>query len=251
MKLKKLLALILALMMAVCVFAACSDDTDTSKDEDDEKQEEKADKNDKKEPEKEPEKKPAEELSDEDAVKAVVNEFSDLYFAGDEKALDYVDKEAKGYETIKKGIEEQQSMREKFTGMASSFGLPEEYIEEVEKMGNEFADDVFGKMKITVNKVEVNGDEAVAKCTFESPDFDNMEGLMNEEILNEAMSSAFTEEEIEEINNADEKTQMEASVKLIDAVLDLMAEKLEATSEDLDYNLKKVDGNWIIVGQAE
>ena len=240
---KKLLALILALMMAVCVFAACGDEkaADTK---DDEKVEEKTG-------EKETAEEPAEELSDEDAVKAVMSEFSDLYFAGDEKALDYVDKEAEGYENIKRGIEEQQGVREKFTGMASSFGLPEEYNEEVEKMGNEFADAVFGKMKITVNKVEINGDEAVAKCTFESPDFDNMEGLMNEDVLNEAMSSAFTEEEIEEINNADEKTQMEASVKLIDAVLDLMAEKIEVTSEDLEYNLKKVDGNWIIVGQAE
>lgn len=231
----------MALMMAVCVFAACGDDK-AADNKDDEKVEEKTG-------EKDPAEEPAEELSEEDAVKATINEFAELYFAGDEKALEYVDENADGYEAIKNGIEEQKNMEEKFAGMAAGFGLPEEYNDDVEKISNDFMDDVLGKMKITVNNVEVKGDEAVAKCTFESPDFNNMESIMSDELLNEAMTSAFTEEEIEEINNADEATQMEASVKLIDTLFDLMAEKIEVISEDANYNLKKVDGEWIIVNR--
>ena len=77
MKIKKLLALLMALMMAVCVFAACGDDK-AADNKDDEKVEEKTG-------EKDPAEEPAEELSEEDAVKATINEFAELYFAGDEK----------------------------------------------------------------------------------------------------------------------------------------------------------------------
>lgn len=237
MKLRKLLALILALMMTICVFAACGEDVVDNKD--DEKVEEKTDKKEE----------PVKKISDEDAVRSSINKFADLYFSGDEKALEYIDKDAEGYEDVENGINEIKAMEAKFTELAENFGLPEQYNKRIEELVNKFADGIFEKMKIIVNDVEVDGYDAVATCDFENPNFNEMDSLMSEDALNEAMMTAFTEEEIEALNYADEEAQAEASVKLIEALFNMVVEKIDVVSETIEYNLSLVDGRWIITGK--
>lgn len=231
MKISKLLALMMALVMAVCVFSACGNDK---------KADVGSDKNIKKE---------VIEISDEDAVKAAMEKFSDLYFSGNEEALGCVSAEAQGYEDIKAGIEEIASVKEKFEGMAESFGLSEEYNNDIKEIATEFMDGVFAKMSITVKDVVVDGNKAVATCTFESPDFDNMDNIIDDELVDEALKSAFTEEELMAIDSEDEKAQAEMSLKLIDTLFDMVVLQLEPVAEDIEYNLEKISGDWIIVGK--
>ena len=227
MKLKKTLALILALMMAACMFSACGEEK-------------------KEETPAAAVKEPAVAVSDEDSAKATMEEFAELYFAGDERALDYVDKNAQGYPALKEGLNSIKGVEEMFDAMSGQMGLPSEYDAEIKKIGTEFVDGIISKMGITVNDVKVDGDVAVLRCTFATPNMDELQNSFTEELMMEAIYSVFTEEEIEAIDSADEKTQAEAIIKLLDVMFDMIVDNIEVTSVEMEYTLKKTGNTWII-----
>ncbi len=247
MKLKKLLALILALMMAVCVFAACSDDTDTSKDEDDEKQEEKATKdNDKKVVES--------TVSDEDAVEDVVEKFATLYFSGDESALDYVDENAEDYDELVDGmaaiVEVRSSLDELSDGMMNETGIPEEYSEEMTALAENFVHDIFSYIDITVLDSEVNGDTATVRCEISSPDFtQDFDTLLSNTDMEAIIFENYTEEEIMEIGNSGEEAQAEFMIEIMEIMIDEMVSAIgdSVVTDELEFKLEKINGEWLIV----
>ena len=265
MKLKKLLALLMALIMCVCVFAACEVNVtgDVDKDDDEKTEEtqkdkdEKKDKEDKKDSKKEdyvPEK-----LSDEEEIEDAVTKFFELALTGDDAALDYVAEESQ--DDAAEAIDEMAILKD---DLLSEFGmdeLAEEMPEEVVTVVEDFADDVYdvimSSVDISVDNIEVDGDEATVTATLTIIDVEGLEDLdmdfdKYEEEMMDAVLDKYSEDELANMSEAE---AMEVLAEILpDIMKDIFKEVLAeiedaaTSSESTDFTVIKEDGEWKIKG---
>ena len=224
MKLKKLLALLVALIMGVCVFAACDGDVTVSVDKDDDEKTEETKKDEKKANDsEEPAEEPAEEeVSDEEAVEEVVVNFVSALFSGDDEALDYLSADAPKDEI--EPVLEQMAMIKDFTfedmGIDTS-ALSDDEVKQAEDIMGSFIDALFDSIDVTVESVEIDGDEAVASMKLSMMDMNVFADFATE------------------IDDLDDIDAME------DAMDGLIEEALDNPMEETgDCILVKEDGEW-------
>ena len=240
---KKLLALILALMMAVCVFSACSEKEEADKEP--AKTEEPA----KKEPAKEPAEEPEEETSSNDKdVTAAVTKFSSYYFSGNDKALDYVDKNSTSYTELETGLNEYLTLTGSFSDLVDEMGVPEEYSEDVEKLFTDFADDITALVDTEIITIEADDHEATVKCEIKMPNQENFESELESLDVEEIIANNFTEEELNKIATDGEEAQVEFALKFMKILFDEMVTVAEnnLTTQSATAKLEKINGNWLI-----
>lgn len=242
--------MLLALMMTVCVFAACNKDEDASKDKDDKETTEATDKADDKESaetkkEKKTDKKADKKVNEEDAVEDVINAFVEAAFTGDDKALDYVDEDSDAYAETEERVE----MYNQLGTLAESMGVPKEYAEDVNQIVEKIADAAYELVECDVTDVNVDGDEATADVKLSAPDFENIETIISGMDAEAIIMDNFTEEEILALENASEEEQAEFMIEVIEILFDEVVAELEANTVEAEvtFSLEKIDGEWLLV----
>jgi len=244
------------------MFAACTKEEATNKNANNEASQEKDEKEDEKEEPKEEEKdeakedekeepkeeekeEPKEEPKEEDEepalggdeaeIEAIVESCMTGLMEGDDAALMYVAEDSDIYAEFEEVIQETQSIKD---------GLSEMGLEEA--VAEDLVDQIFEKISVSVDSVEVDGDKATAKCTLSAPDFESMDSAMDDELQTEIFES-LTEEEMEAIENGDQ----EVMSKVMTLMLEKGIEKMDTATETSELELEKIDGEWLIVGEKK
>ena len=233
---KKLLMGILALTLALS-FTACGEDSKKDSDKEETKQTET-----KKDDKKEADPKDAAE----DAVKGFMDAFSEFDFTEMEK---YIDGELPAefaefdFSTIKE--ETINSLPEELDAYKDDFG----------KMFDTAIDKMLATISYDITNVEEDGDNYVISVDVTMADFNALE-----ESLNNALSADLTEKFIEigeeAIANGDlseDSTEQEVmdylmpkAIDMIGDVLDEEIKSLERTTEEGEFVVTEVDGEWLI-----
>jgi len=135
---KKLLAIMLALVLTAGLFSACG--------------------------------KGAVSVNEEEVVKQRVGEYIDLSFSGDEKALSYVKEGTEIYT-------ETEDILKQFESMKELGDIPEAYAEDLNKEVGDFADEIRKLANYEILAVTVDGNKANATVKMTVPDFSKGENV--------------------------------------------------------------------------
>lgn len=248
-KLAKLLALVLSLVMVVSCFAACSGD----KKEDKPSTEVKTSKTNADEPAEKPEKEPVKEekgKSDEEEVEAFVDDFFKTFQSGDLEALaDYFKESSDAYDEIMSSFN-MDDITEMTSGM-EELGLSEDDTADI--ITNVF-EALFGQLEYEIGDIEVDGDKATVEYTMSIPDYSkvdqnsiDMDSLLMEILEDSGYDmeklSTMTEDDLKDIMPEIMGTVMDS---FVDAMIDA-AKDLDPMEESGNFELEKVDGEWLIV----
>ena len=226
MKVKKILAFLLALMMAVCVFSACDKKKETSLDNTaEQKQLEK----------------------EEGAVKELVNDFNKLWLDADTDCLKYVVEDKVPRETVESYIDAAKSdlewMKQEFDALAEL--IPEDRKYEVDALYQEYEKEYMESYRsIEVEDISVSGNTASVNVTINQ--MYNNEPIDAKVVAERAIEA--TGFNIEEIGNADPETRTTEVIEFMDVYSDMILQIIKSRVKPIDitYHLEKTDGKWLI-----
>lgn len=225
MKFKKLLALILSLIMAVCVFSACDkkEKTDDAQKLKDSQEKEKA------------------------AVTELVNDFNELWLAADTDCLKYVVEDKEPRETVESYIDAAKSdlewMKGEFDWAAEL--ISEDRRPELDALYQEFEKEYMESYRsIEVEDITVSGNTASANVTISQ--METKEPIDVEVVCERAIeATGFNAQELE---NADPETGATSVIEFMDTYSDMILQIIRARVKPIDivYQLEKTDGKWLI-----
>lgn len=206
---KKTLALILALMMALCVFSACGKD----------------------EAEKTTTKTPEDTL----------NAYMECLIAGDDKALSYAQKDSEGYDTTVDALGSRATIKSQ---LMSYIGAPDSYEEQVSAYFDDFIDKAYKKGTFEIGNVEIEADKATAEVSATSPSYYSIESAVDNvdmaALIEENFSEGFEPETEEEADAA--------TFKLMQLLFDEVLEDSSIYErETVTIELEKIEDKWVIV----
>lgn len=226
-KLTKLLALILALLMAASFFVACDkdNDPDSALESDNEVTEEE---------EKEEKKKEKEEEEEKEAIEKVVENYYDVFLgkiksSSDlEDALEYCIEDDDAYDNVLERIEVFEEM---IKTDSESTGVDEDMLEEFYV---EFFNQCVKSGEYEINDIEIDEDEASVKISTTSTD------------TVEATKALLTKANLCLQECEAEGKPYEEAVKYCTENMDEILEDVDTIEEDKTIILEKVDGKWLI-----
>ena len=256
---KKLLSLLLALALVICM-AACGDsDKKKADDEEETKTEEKVNTEENEASEKsaeetgvvdEKEEKPE---NDKDDAEDVAVDFVKAVCAFDGSAVDYLADDAEIKDALETATRDNLVDAMKAEVVAS--GLPESVAENLVGTVLDVILDAFADSKVTVVDSKVNGDEATVNLEVEMVNFDSLEDFDMES----ALAGLLTEEDYAEIAlKSASMTEEEAMEYVIGLVVEKLPELLETALEDAktiteeaEVTLEKINGEWVVTETAD
>lgn len=246
-KTKKILALLLVLLLAVSMFAACSNvdgrDEETGG------------------------KKVVKKVSDEDLVEDVANDFLEEYTALDSNCMDYLAEDSDAYDYADEifsefdGIDE--FVDELFGYVGDSFeesGIPKEYSDQLIGLMTDIIEEALALTTYEVEEVTVDGDTATVEAVYTMANFDSFgESFENlgDEDFEELVLEYYSEDELVEALE-DVTTEEEAIEVLFELIMPILEDEFEKELENIetdDYyitlELEKIDDEWLIVEISE
>ena len=241
-KFTKLLVLVLSLVMVVSCFAACSGD----KKEDTTATDVKTSKTNTEELVKEE----VVGKSDEEEVKAFVEDFFKTFQKGDLESLAGCFKESSSaYDEIMANFN-MDDITEMTSGM-EDLGLSES---EVADMLTNMFESLFGEIEYKIGDIEVDGDKATVEYEMSYPDYNSVDqsSLDTDSIMMKALEddgysmdklATMTEDDITKIMPKIINSALDA---MIDAMIDA-AKDAGTVDENGKFELEKIDGKWFIV----
>ena len=207
MTMKKLMAIVLALVMAVCVFTACS------------KEETKVEN-------------PAAATSEEDqkAISEVAKNCLDKIVALDETAVEYTVEEKGAFTTISSRIAKTAAFKDSFVGAIDKWEIADADKETLKALAAEKADAILASFTADeIGEFTVNGDKANVNCTA---------ALLN--ISAPEYGTLFTVDA-----EAIKTMSIEELTKTVEDIA-ANAQKLVVATE-VSFMFSKVDNNWVIL----
>ena len=204
-----------------------------------------------------------EEISDEEAIEICLKGYVDAYYDGDEKALDYLAENAdEDYvDGVKDGIELMgkldEQMLEKMNPEENLTAFSEDQVERItvvyKNWSTDYVEALLGSVESEINKIEVDGDTAVAKITIDMADSSSVEFEdMSEDAIEDRVYEKYTEDEVNAMSEEElEEVMTEALIKELEAGLEKMTEDLENApkkSDKMTLKLAKENGEWKITG---
>lgn len=206
---KKTLALILALMMAVCMFAACSKD-ETKKES-------------------------------ANAPEDVVSAYMECLMADDDKAVDYTEKDSQGYDMTVDALGSRATIKSQ---LKEFIGAPESFEEKVSDYFDSFLEKAYSKADFEIGAVNVVEDQATVEVKATSPSYYNIETATN----NVDMMAILEENFPEDFEPATEEEADEATFKIMQLLFDAVLEDSSIYEEEnIEMELEKQNDKWVIV----
>ncbi len=204
---KKVFALILSALLALCIFSGCG------------------------------EKK--KKIDDIDAVQALVCEYVDLLCCGEVGALYYVMENSENYAETQQVIE----MIASFKTFAQDNGASEEYTEGVNLQIKKFYDKINKMITCDVTSTAVDKDKASVVVNITAPDFENAENIVNKLIDEGKIEKMLTEEEKAEYDESGFSIRYSELV-FEEALKELQN---TASETPISFELQKINSDWKIV----
>ena len=232
---KKILALILAALMMMTMFVACSDEK-----KEETKPEETTQAEDVSEPEI-----PQEPESDEDMIKDVIAQYAEAAMSLDAKALKKCIAEDSDLYAEVESLTGTESLKEQVSEMAEEaaegFDGDKKVVAAFEEGINDLFDVCLGTIEIDYDDISINGDEATVEANLKMIDPENAFTEMGdfEKYLDDEFKEMSDEELAANISDAIENV----FDNLIDDVENSDMEKVETSAV---ITLEKIDGEWLI-----
>lgn len=204
---KKVLALILALLAALCVFSACGEDK--------------------------------KKIDDNDAVRALACEYIDCLFSGYEAALDYVVKDSENYKKTQEAIEKVSS----FKTFAQDNNVSENYVADLNQKIDNFHNQIIRMNDCHVTETLLENGKATVTVNVKTPKLGEIENIVKKIKESGRVEAMLTEEERAEYNKSGFSIRyVELFLEEVQKELSLEKETIPVV-----LNMEKINGDWKIV----
>lgn len=206
-KMKKVLALFLTVVFALCIFSGCGEGK--------------------------------KKIDDNDAVQALVCEYVDLLFDGCEGALDYVMQDAAPYLETQYAIE----MIASLSTISEKGDIPEKDAERFNELAQEFYKEFVKDVNCNVTDADIEDDAATVTANVTVPPYDALEDAVKTIREEGRIEALLTEEEMAELKKNGfsircTELTMEEVLKEVDG---------KSVIKEIVFEMEKFNGDWKIV----